>query len=130
MVFEIQERHRNTYPLHGGKMIKIKIKHSDSERYLNTSNINKFSIQMENRILFNMTNNELIIGENDYEYMKTFNPKSLECFIETISKETQLTTYINKNNICYITPYENECVVCMLNGEKISIEDNADKFLS
>ena len=111
-------------------MIKIKINHSDSERYLNTSNINKFSIQMENRILFNMTNQEVLIGENDYEYLKDFNSKSLECFIETLSKETQLTTYINKNNICYITPFENECGIHMLNGEVFLVEGNVEKFLS
>lgn len=111
-------------------MIKIKIKHSNSERYLNTSNINKFSIQLENRILFNMTNREVLIGENDYEYLKEFNPKSLKCFIEAVSKETQLKTYINKNNICYITPFENECLIYMLNGECFSVEGNVDKFLS
>lgn len=110
-------------------MIKIKIKHSNCERYLNTSNINKFSIQLESRILFSMTNHDILIGENTYDYMENFNPNSLKCFIETTSKETKLKTFINKNNICYITPFENECIINMLNGEEIYIEENIDKFL-
>lgn len=111
-------------------MIRIKIKDLNSERYLNTSNINKFSIQMENRILFSMTNKELLIGENSYEYIEEFNPKSLECFIETISKETQLKTYINKNNICYITPRVDGLLIHMLNGEDVLVISNIDRFLS
>ena len=112
-------------------MIKVITENVNTERYLNKSNINYFSLQMENRFLFKMTNNEIFFSNDSKESLHKLRKHLEQTFIYVVLEETKLETYINTENICYVTPQvKGKIIIHMTNGEDVIAISNIDTFLS
>lgn len=110
-------------------MIKINKFNSNESSYLNTFNINYILIQMEDRILFKMNNNEVIISNDSIKGL-LYEKKYSHYFVKAVLLENNMEIYILFKNIEMITPQtEDTVLVKMLNGESFVIIADIDRFI-